>query len=85
MTEADFSKSKGAAGGDGGEENSDDAKKKADKYAHVPKEIRKNAALLKRKAERQLGWDGFGGMSTTQRKPWSFFEISTTKLISKKQ
>ena len=37
-----------------------DAKKKADKYAHVPKEeIRKNAALLKRKAERQLGWDGF--------------------------
>ena len=60
VTEADFSKSKGAAGGDGGEENSDDAKKKADKYAHVPKEeIRKNAALLKRKAERQLGWDGF--------------------------
>ena len=60
VTEADFSKSKGAAGGDGGEENSNDAKKKADKYAHVPKgEIRKNAALLKRKAERQLGWDGF--------------------------
>ena len=60
VTEADFSKSKSAAGGDGGEENSDDAKKKADKYAHVPKEeIRKNAALLKRKAERQLGWDGF--------------------------
>ena len=73
VTEADFSKSKGGGAGEENDANKNEsngnignvnAKKGTtsaiDKYAHVSKEeIRKNAALLKRKAERQLGWDGF--------------------------
>ena len=73
VTEADFSKSKGGGAGEENDANKNEsngnignvnAKKGTtsaiDKYAYVSKEeIRKNAALLKRKAERQLGWDGF--------------------------
>jgi len=73
VTEADFSKSKGGGAGEENNTNKNEsngnignvnAKKGTtsaiNKYAHVSKEeIRKNAALLKRKAERQLGWDGF--------------------------
>ena len=63
VTEADFSKSKGGekdTPADNEKTNDVKASSSTDKYSHVPKEeIRKNAALLKRKAERQLGWDGF--------------------------
>jgi len=63
VTEADFSKSKGGekdTPADNEKTNDVKAPSSTDKYSHVPKEeIRKNAALLKRKAERQLGWDGF--------------------------
>ena len=69
VTEADFSKSKSNNAFLLGDDNNSNNIRKENNNRNnnnnnnnnaIPKdEIRKNAALLKRKAERQLGWDGF--------------------------